>query len=263
MANRLLICAAALILCACFITPKSERDKPRAIQVQHPVGCRLGMRLTALDTMAQSVCLPFGSQWKQVRSEIDGLKDFSICVFSPVNSSPMMHASYIDKGGEGRSNNLILEPHFTPESDAVIAISISNEDPPHPFPWSEMRESHVDGMNYWRYGITDADPDTLKTMDRVFREIALQNRDPSLTGKAWAITTRNGVDWAYELWVRRIQHTGQVRAGITAFIQDEDKSAFISAHWLRKNLSKELDEVRSDTLFVIFNEVVESFKWAE
>ena len=65
------------------------------------------MRLMALDTIARSVCLPFGIQWRQERMEIDGRKDFSIYAFSPVNSSPVMYASYIDKDDEGNVNNLL------------------------------------------------------------------------------------------------------------------------------------------------------------
>ena len=114
-----------------------------------------------------------------------------------------------------------------------------------------------------RYKILYADPDTLNTAYRVLREILLQHQDHSLKGKAWAITTRGGVDWAYELWVRRIEHTQQVRAGISAIAEDGDNDVIITAQWLRKHLPKELDEVRSDSVFVIFNEVVESFKWAE
>ena len=193
---------------------------------------------------------------------IDGLDKFSVSAFSPLNSSPKMYSSYVDKNNEGRVGNWLVEPRFATESDAVVAIEVSSIGPPGLLPWRETRESHVNGMN-WRYGIEDADPDTLSTLERGIREMMLEHKDPTLTGKAWAITTRGGVDWAYELWVRRIEHTGQVRAGIAAFIQDEDKSAFISAHWLRKNLPKDLDEIRSDSLFVTFNEVVESFKWKD
>ncbi len=220
------------------------------------------MRLMALDTIARSVCLPFGIQWRQERMEIDGRKDFSIYAFSPVNSSPVMYASYIDKDDEGNVNNLLLEPRFNPESDAVVAIHISSNASSYRLPWNEMRESHVASMN-WRYDLLYADPDTLRAIDRGFREMMLQHQDSSLKGKAWVITTRSGVDWAYELWVRRIEHTKQVRAGISAITEQEENTILIAAQWLRRNLPQELDEVRSDSLFVIFNEVVESFKWAE
>lgn len=194
--------------------------------------------------------------------EVDGRKKFSIFVFTPVSSSPEMYWSYIDKDDEGRVNNVLLEPRFNPESDAVVAIHISSNGSSSRLPWNEMRDMHVGSMNE-RYKILYADPDTLNTAYRVLREILLHHQDHSLKGKAWAITTRSGVDWAYELWVRRIDHTQQVRAGIIAISEDGDNDVIITAQWLRKNLPKELDEVRSDSLFVIFNEVVESFKWAE
>lgn len=262
MLERLLLYSMAIALYSCYSAPRRTDDRlgPEDQLVRGLDGCLTGMHLMLFDTLVHSVCLPFGTQWGQERSQVDGLERLSITAFIPVKSSPKMYASYVDMRYEREMDNFPMAPRFAVESNAVVHIQVSAVDPRGSLPWSEMRVSYVAGMNS-KYELVHADPDTLSTLERITREMMLEHKDPSLAGKAWSIKTRNGVEWAYELWVRRIAHTGEVRAGITAIIEDTDRSVLISAQWLRKDLPKDLDEVRSDGMFVIFNEVVESCKW--
>jgi hypothetical protein len=266
MLDRLLIYAATIILCACYTAPKQDGVQGTPKAQNRPLlgtnGCLQGMNLLQFDSLGRSVCLPIGRQWRTEKMASNDRKGFSIYVFSPPNSSPLIYGEWNAKGDYDDVHfNILGEPYTHPESDFVLMLGIERNSLAEFMTWDRIREKLIISMNL-THEVLSADTDTLDDLELFIRQGLLLGETPHIGG-AWSVYTRNEVHWAYSMWARRLKHSGQIRAGIFAINEHDNKKVYLSAHWIRKDLPKDLDEVRSDSLFVIFNEVVESFKWAE
>jgi hypothetical protein len=256
----------AILLASCFQASNKEQGPPIGIQALSRGfdGCAQGMRLMEFESLAKRVCIPSGEAFSMEGEDTEDPNVISLFVYSPRNSSPLFHVAHSGNDPYSGGNwNVLNKKHNEPESDIVIIISVRIDSSLVEDAWV-YEEYFVDNVLHGKsfYDLINASPDTLKTIDRITRDQLIRSDYPRM-GMVWGAWSRNNVQWMYDLWVRRISHSGQVRAGIEAINVKGDRSVSIVAHWVRDALPETLDELRSDSMFVIATEVVDSFEWPE
>jgi hypothetical protein len=255
----------AILLASCFQASNKEQGPPIGTQAlpRGVDGCAQGMRLMEFDSLAKSVCFPDDIIFRTEKRVTPALNLISLNAFIPSNSSPLIHTSFsLDDAFEGGSYNTLGEKHLAPESDVVIYLDIlisssysTWEDP------EETIDDEIFNLNTI-FKLIKASPDTLGSIDRWMHEVHLSTNSPPW-GEAWGQWSRSNVQWKYVLWVRHIAHSGQIRAGLESYTMKGDMHARVFSHWVRDALPETLDELRSDSMFVIATEVVDSFEWSE
>lgn len=262
---RITFLALIIVIIGCAASNKSDAQQESKAQQARVVGsngCIKGMQPKTVDSLGWSACLPSGVQWQVVQGPLIDSRGVDIVLIIPHGSSPLSYESWNEKGAyENRYFNSLLEKHFDPESNVVLAIEVSIDKEADVISWKETREANISLRKTW-YDLSRASKDSLDELDQMFRKGVLlgeyAHREETKT-----LITDHGVDWFYDLWVRKLEHSGQIRAGITAMNEHKDRNVVISTHWLRETLPDDLEEVRSDSMFVIMNQMVESFKWLD